>query len=62
MGVSDVVGMSISSESASAGVVERNLDRLTFICVGTFVVCLVVCMFLWPQAPIMQAIKTAAGE
>jgi protein translocase SecG subunit len=62
MGVSDMIGLSISSESASAGVVERNLDRLTLICVGTFVACLVICMFVWPQAPVMQAITTAAGE
>lgn len=60
VGVADVVGLRMNDNNASSGIIEKNLDRLTLICVGTFVVSLFLLGFLWPQAPIMQAIQPAS--
>lgn len=46
MGVSDVIGLRMGDSGASSGIVEKNLDRLTIICVVTFVLMLVLMCFL----------------
>lgn len=51
-GVSDMLGASMMSSSASLGIVEKNLDRVTIIALMIFVITLAALMFLWPLAPI----------
>ena len=58
MGVSDVIGLRMGDSGASSGIVEKNLDRLTIICVVTFVLMLVLMCFFWPQAPLMQSLSS----
>ncbi len=48
-GVSDMIASSLYNASAATGVVERNLDRLTVIVAVIFAVCVVLCMFFFPQ-------------
>lgn len=62
MGVSDVIGLRMGDTGASSGIVEKNLDKLTVICVCVFVATLVLLAFFWPQAPVMQALPVAASE
>ena len=43
-------GTGVSDNSSSAtGVMEQNLDRLTVIMAVVFAVCVVLCMFFFPQ-------------
>lgn len=58
-GVSDMLGMSLDNTSASLGVVEKNLDRMTVISLCVFVLCIFVMMFTWPQAPIISSITSS---
>lgn len=48
-GVSDMIASSLYNASAATGVMERNLDRLTVIVAVVFAVCVVLCMFFFPQ-------------
>lgn len=48
-GVSDMIASSLYNASAATGVMERNLDRLTVIVSAVFAVCVVLCMFFFPQ-------------
>lgn len=48
-GVSDMI---VYNSSAATGVMERNLDRLTVIVAVVFAVCVVLCMFFFPQGGI----------
>ena len=48
-GVSDMIASSLYNASAATGVMERNLDRLTVIVAAVFAVCVVLCMFFFPQ-------------
>lgn len=51
-GVSDMIASSLYNSSAATGVMERNLDRLTVIVAVVFAVCVVLCMFFFPQGGI----------
>lgn len=48
-GVSDMIASSFYNSSAATGVMEKNLDRLTVIVACVFAVCVVLCMFFFPQ-------------
>jgi len=48
-GVSDMIASSLYNSNAATGVMERNLDRLTVILAGVFTLCVVLCMFFFPQ-------------
>ncbi|MBM6682300.1 MULTISPECIES: preprotein translocase subunit SecG [Collinsella] len=48
-GVSDMIASSLYNASAATGVMEKNLDRLTIIVSVVFAVCVVLCMFFFPQ-------------
>ena len=48
-GVSDMIASSLYNASAATGVMENNLDRLTIIVSVVFAVCVVLCMFFFPQ-------------
>ena len=48
-GVSDMIASSLYNASAAAGIMERNLDRLTVGAAVVFAVCVVLCMFFFPQ-------------
>lgn len=58
-GVSDAIMGQMGS--MSAGVVEHNLDRITYVAIGVFVVSLVLMMFFWPEIPVIQ-VFTPAGD
>lgn len=58
-GVSDVV-MGQMGGGMSLGVVEHNLDRITYIAIGVFVVCLFAMMFVWPEIPVIKAAESVA--
>lgn len=51
-GVSDMIASSLYNSTAATGVMERNLDRLTVIAAVVFAVCIVLCMFFFPQGGI----------
>lgn len=48
-GVSDMIAISLYNSSSATGVMEQNLDRLTVIMAVVFAVCVVLCMFFFPQ-------------
>ncbi|VWM00598.1 Preprotein translocase SecG subunit [Collinsella sp. AK_207A] len=48
-GVSDMIASSLYNSSAATGVMEQNLDKLTVIVAVVFAVCVVLCMFFFPQ-------------
>lgn len=48
-GVSDMIASSLYNSSTATGVMERNLDRLTVIVALVFAVCVLLCMFFFPQ-------------
>ena len=48
-GVSDMIARSLYNSSSATGVMEQNLDRLTVIMAVVFAVCVVLCMFFFPQ-------------
>lgn len=48
-GVSDMIASSLYNSSFATGVMEQNLDRLTVIMAVVFAVCVVLCMFFFPQ-------------
>lgn len=48
-GVSDMIASSLYNSSAATGIMEQNLDRLTVIAAAVFTVCIVLCMFFFPQ-------------
>ena len=47
--VSDMIASSLYNSSSATGVMEQNLDRLTVIMAVVFAVCVVLCMFFFPQ-------------
>ena len=51
-GVSDMIASSLYNSNAATGVMERNLDRLTVIVAVVFAVCIILCMFFFPQGGI----------
>lgn len=48
-GVSDMIASSLYNSSSATAVMEQNLDRLTVIMAVVFAVCVVLCMFFFPQ-------------
>ena len=48
-GVSDMIASSLYNSSSATGVMAQNLDRLTVITAVVFAVCVVLCMFFFPQ-------------
>lgn len=48
-GVSDMIASSLYNSSSATGVMEQNLDKLTVIMAVIFGVCVVLCMFFFPQ-------------
>ena len=48
-GVSDMIASSLYNSTSATGVMEQNLDRLTVIMAVVFAVCVVLCMFFFPQ-------------
>ena len=48
-GVSDMIASSLYNSSAATGVMEQNLDKLTVIVAVIFSLCVVLCMFFFPQ-------------
>jgi len=48
-GVSDMIASSLYNASAATGVMEQNLDKLTVIVAAVFGLCVVLCMFFFPQ-------------
>ena len=48
-GVSDMIASSLYNSSSATCVMEQNLDRLTVIMAVVFAVCVVLCMFFFPQ-------------
>ena len=48
-GVSDMIASSLYNSSFATGVMEQSLDRLTVIMAVVFAVCVVLCMFFFPQ-------------
>ncbi len=48
-GVSDMIASSLYNSSSATGVMEQNLDKLTVIMAVVFGVCVVLCMFFFPQ-------------
>ena len=52
-GISDMIASSLYNSNAATGIMERNLDRLTVIVAIVFAVCVVLCMFFFPQGGIV---------
>lgn len=52
-GVSDAIMGQMGS--ASLGVVEKNLDRITVVAIVVFVVSLALMMVVWPDIPVIKA-------
>lgn len=48
-GVSDMIASSLYNSSAATGVMEQNLDKLTVIVAVVFAICIVLCLFFFPQ-------------
>lgn len=48
-GISDMIANSLYNSSTATGVMEQNLDKLTVIVSIVFTVCVVLCMFFFPQ-------------
>lgn len=48
-GISDMIANSLYNSSTATGVMEQNLDKLTVIVSIVFAVCVVLCMFFFPQ-------------
>ena len=51
-GISDMIASSVYSSQTGTSIVEKNLDRITIICVIVFAVSLIALMLLYPQGTI----------
>ena len=47
-GVSDMIASSLYNSGTGSGVLEKNLNRLTVICVTVFIICIVVMALTFP--------------
>ena len=47
-GVSEMIASSLYNSGTGSGVLEKNLNRLTVICVTVFIVCIVVMALTFP--------------
>ena len=52
-GVSEMISQSMYN-TQSGSIVEKNLDRLTLICVAVFIISLIVLMITYPQGTIVR--------
>lgn len=52
-GISDMIASSLYNANTATGIMERNLDRLTVIVAVVFAVCVLLCMFFFPQGGIV---------
>ncbi|WP_297183688.1 preprotein translocase subunit SecG [uncultured Enorma sp.] len=52
-GISDMIASSLYNANAATSIMERNLDRLTVIVAVVFAVCVLLCMFFFPQGGIV---------
>ena len=57
-GISDTVASRLDNGGGTA-VVERNLDKITYVAIAVFVVCLVAMMFVWPEIPVRTAVTAS---
>ena len=48
-----MIASSLYNANAATGIMERNLDRLTVIVAVAFAVCVLLCMFFFPQGGIV---------
>ena len=48
-GVSDMIASSLYNSSAATGIMEQNLDKYTIVAAVVFALCVVACMFFFPQ-------------
>ena len=48
-GVSDMIASTLYNSNSATGVMEQNLDKLTVIVAVIFGICVVLCMFFFPQ-------------
>ncbi len=51
-GISDMIASAVYSSQTGTSIVEKNLDRITIICVIVFAISLVALMLLYPQGTI----------
>ena len=51
-GISDMIASAVYSSQTGTSIVEKNLDRITIICVIGFAVSLIALMLLYPQGTI----------
>lgn len=51
-GISDMIASAVYSSQTGTSIVEKNLDRITIVCVIVFAVSLVALMLLYPQGTI----------
>ena len=51
-GISDMIASAVYSSQTGTSIVEKNLDRITIICVIIFAISLVALMLLYPQGTI----------
>ena len=54
-----MIASSLYNSSSATGVMEQNLDRLTVIMAVVFAVCVVLCMFFFPQGIVGYEARTA---
>ena len=47
-GVSEMIASSLYNSGTGSGVLEKNLNRLTVICVTVFIICIVVMALTFP--------------
>lgn len=51
-GISDMIASAVYSSQSGTSIVEKNLDRITIICVIVFTISLIALMFLYPQGTV----------
>lgn len=51
-GISDMITSSLYNSNAGTGVIEKNLNRLTIICVVVFIACIVIMSLTFPLGTI----------
>ena len=54
-GISDMIASAVYSSQTGTSIVEKNLDRITIICVIVFAISLIALMLLYPQGTISNS-------
>jgi preprotein translocase subunit SecG len=52
LGISDAVRVRVARDDVSSEVIERNLKRITLVCVCVFIVSMILAGLWWPKLPI----------